>query len=278
MVRINQWDWTVKGSTKHKGRSVGALREREGQDAPQVLENWDVLLGDGTAFEFQIWVVCACGWEGLKFPVTADEVQERGRAGVEEALSIVSGWEHHVATAADMPPTTDADLRKVAALLRELGSREPRHALDVLRCMGTMLNGQLAESVADARRAGLSWSEIAEPLAVTKAAAYEKYVAIDPTRWDGKAERCGAAHREDYTLCEGDPEAVEIVLESGDRVLACVHHGARFYASVTRPRVYPVGGPDGPHAGAALEVYHRAAGMKPFFWMSEKDRLAEANR
>ena len=78
--------------------------------------------------------------------------------------------------------------------------------------------------------------------------------------------RCGAAHRDDATLCEGDRAAVRIVV-GADEVLACVHHGARLYASVEGARAYPVGGPEGPHAGAAIEVAHRAMGMDPFFWM-----------
>ena len=53
-----------------------------------------------------------------------------------------------------------------------------------------------------------------------------------------------------------------------DEVLACVHHGARLYASVDGAKVYPVGAPDGPNAEAALEVVRRATGMKPFFWLA----------
>jgi len=277
MVRINDWDWTVEGVTEHRGRTVGALAQRPGQDAPQLVEHWDTLLGDGTASSFEVWATCGCGWEGIKFSTGSNEVKRLGRAGVEAELLLRGDWDQHV-TSAMAPKPVEADLKKVADLLAEIGSRTPADALYVLRCMGSMLQGQLADSVAAARLDGRSWSEIAEPLGVSKAAAYEKYRAIDPTRWDGKAERCEAAHRQDYTLCEGNPEAVEIVLESGDSVRACVSHGARFYASTTRPRVRPVGGPDGPNAGAALEVYHRAQGMTPFFWMSATDQLAEVSR
>jgi hypothetical protein len=79
--------------------------------------------------------------------------------------------------------------------------------------------------------------------------------------------RCAAAHLDDPTPCEGDHKAVRILV-GGDEVLACVHHGARLYASVDHPTVYPVGGPDGPNANAALEVPRRATGMRPFFWMA----------
>ncbi|HET9168283.1 MAG TPA: hypothetical protein VFN97_02570 [Actinospica sp.] len=78
--------------------------------------------------------------------------------------------------------------------------------------------------------------------------------------------RCGAAHLDDPSPCEGDREVVRIVIGE-DEVLGCVHHGTRLYASVEHARVYPVGGPDGPNADAVLAVRRGAVGMEPFFWM-----------
>lgn len=76
-------------------------------------------------------------------------------------------------------------------------------------------------------------------------------------------QRCGAAHAKDPTPCEGDPAAVRVVDREGAETLACVHHGARLYASIDQPRVYPMPG----HDGAALTVYNRAASIEPFAWM-----------
>ncbi|GAB2887564.1 hypothetical protein [Streptomyces mayteni] len=78
--------------------------------------------------------------------------------------------------------------------------------------------------------------------------------------------RCAAAHPDDPTGCEGAGDVVRIVDRSGRSVLACVHHGARLYASLTRPRVYPMPGSD----GAAIEVYQRAQSLPPFCWQTEK--------
>lgn len=78
--------------------------------------------------------------------------------------------------------------------------------------------------------------------------------------------RCAAAHAEDPTPCEGPHDAVRIVDQLGAETLACVHHGARLYASLDRPRVYPMPG----HDQAALEVYTRAQGIEPFEWMRNR--------
>lgn len=83
--------------------------------------------------------------------------------------------------------------------------------------------------------------------------------------------RCGAAHPDDGSHCEGDPRAVRLVV-GADEVFGCVNHGARLYASVDHVEVHPVGDPNGPNAAAAREVVHRAAGMKPFFWMDARIR------
>lgn len=78
-------------------------------------------------------------------------------------------------------------------------------------------------------------------------------------------DRCVAAHIEDPTPCEGPREAVRVADRIGGSVLACVHHGARLYASLDGARVYPQPG----HDGAAIEVYYRAQRLRPFPWMCE---------
>lgn len=77
--------------------------------------------------------------------------------------------------------------------------------------------------------------------------------------------RCPAAHVDDPDPCEG-PEAVVILDEHGDEARACVHHGARLYASLHRPRVRPLSG----HDGIALEVYYRAQHTAPFAWITDR--------
>lgn len=77
------------------------------------------------------------------------------------------------------------------------------------------------------------------------------------------AARCAAAHDADPTPCEGPQDAVRIVDRYGSEVLACVHHGARMYASLIGPRVYPMPG----HDGAAIEAYQRAQDLPPFCWL-----------
>lgn len=81
----------------------------------------------------------------------------------------------------------------------------------------------------------------------------------EPTSFD----RCPAAHPEDLSPCEGPQDAVTVVDRQGAEALGCVHHAARLYASLDRPRVYPSEG----HLGAAVEVYRRAQQLKPFGWM-----------
>ncbi|MET9414130.1 hypothetical protein ABZY03_08050 [Streptomyces klenkii] len=78
------------------------------------------------------------------------------------------------------------------------------------------------------------------------------------------AVRCIAAHSEDPTSCEGPLDAVRITDRRGGQALACVHHGARMYASLDGARVYPVS-----VSSAALEVYTRALTISPFAWMAE---------
>ncbi|AEW94625.1 MULTISPECIES: type 2 periplasmic-binding domain-containing protein [Streptomycetaceae] len=73
--------------------------------------------------------------------------------------------------------------------------------------------------------------------------------------------RCAAAHQDDPVPCEGPHDAVRVVDQHGAEVGACVHHGARLYASLIAPRVYP-----GSVDGAAIEVYQRARALPPFPW------------
>ena len=78
------------------------------------------------------------------------------------------------------------------------------------------------------------------------------------------ADRCPAAHDEDPTPCDGEP-VVRVVDQTGEGLSACVHHGARLYASLEQPRVYPLAGQD----GAAIEVYPLAQVLPPFAWMRD---------
>lgn len=79
--------------------------------------------------------------------------------------------------------TKDEDLSRVVRLLTELRTeRGAAEALYLLRNAGLILNGQMAEAVVTARREGLSWQQIADPLMLTKAAVYEHYRSIDPQK------------------------------------------------------------------------------------------------
>ncbi|MFF6847106.1 hypothetical protein [Streptomyces antimycoticus] len=78
------------------------------------------------------------------------------------------------------------------------------------------------------------------------------------------ADRCPAAHAEDPTPRDGG-QVVRVVDQQGTGVSACIHHGARLYASLIRPRVYPLAG----HDGAAIEVYNLARVLRPFPWVHE---------
>lgn len=79
-------------------------------------------------------------------------------------------------------------------------------------------------------------------------------------------DRCPAAHDEDPTPCEG-PVVVRVVDQLGTETTGCVHHAARLYASLDRPRVYPLPG----HDGKAIEVYNRGHETLPFAWQAERD-------
>jgi hypothetical protein len=72
-------------------------------------------------------------------------------------------------------------------------------------------------------------------------------------------ERCEAAHPEDGSACEGEPDAVRVIDQAGDEVYGCVHHIAVMLASVEGARVYP-----GSVEGSAIEAYTLARLLQPF--------------
>ncbi|MFD8785965.1 hypothetical protein [Kitasatospora sp. NPDC059599] len=74
--------------------------------------------------------------------------------------------------------------------------------------------------------------------------------------------RCEAAHLGDASPCEGLLDAVTVLDRHGDAAKACVHHGARLYASLIDPRVRPGSVPD-----AAIDVYYRAQNTSAFAWL-----------
>src|SRR5262249_6926495 len=69
-----------------------------------------------------------------------------------------------------------------------------------------------------------------------------------------KAARCGAAHPDDPRPCEGRPDAVRVVDQTGVSTHGCLLHAAVLLASLAGGRVYPMHGPP----GSAIEVYSRA--------------------
>ncbi|MFD5467043.1 hypothetical protein ACFWIQ_30095 [Kitasatospora sp. NPDC127059] len=77
--------------------------------------------------------------------------------------------------------------------------------------------------------------------------------------------RCEAAHVDDTSPCEGPRDAVTVLDRHGDAAKACVHHGARLYASLISPRVRPGSAPD-----AAIDVYNRAQSASPFAWLDRQ--------
>ena len=72
--------------------------------------------------------------------------------------------------------------------------------------------------------------------------------------------RCTAAHVLDPRPCEGAPDTVQIVDQTGGGVAACLLHGAVLLASLDGGRVYPLGVPE----GCAISVYVRARSLPPF--------------
>ncbi|MFJ8470593.1 hypothetical protein [Kitasatospora sp. NPDC094011] len=73
--------------------------------------------------------------------------------------------------------------------------------------------------------------------------------------------RCEATHPDDASPCEGPRDAVTVLDRHGATAKACVHHGARLYASLISPRVRPGSAPE-----AAIEVYNRAQTTPAFAW------------
>lgn len=76
--------------------------------------------------------------------------------------------------------------------------------------------------------------------------------------------RCEAAHVADPRGCEGRPDAVCIVDQTGAGVQACLLHGAVLLASLDRGRAYPLHGPQ----GSAIAVYTRARDLPPFDFLT----------
>ena len=83
--------------------------------------------------------------------------------------------------------------------------------------------------------------------------------STDKNQSGTKAERCGAAHPEDTSGCEGRTDAVRIIDQAGNEVSGCVRHGAVLLSSLERGRVLP-----GSVEGAAIEAYQRAQTLPPF--------------
>jgi hypothetical protein len=265
---IDTWQWKLPQVTGHQGTSVGVALAPD--TAPRLSTRWEDLAEDGA--DIEVWAMCSCGWGGLRGPFTAQLVRDAGRAQLEELTLLREQWEQHAREEhAAAAPNNDAELRRAAELLARWRRLDAVDAILLLRSAGHMVDGALADAVAVARRAGLSWERIAEPLGVTRAAAHQRYKAIDPRRWDGTSPRCDAADllTGDTDLCEGDQAAVRLfdraeIPDEQERysggILACVHHGARLFARLRHARVYPAS--PGREDTPALEVYHRAQSIK----------------
>ena len=163
----------------------------------------------------------------------------------------------------------DRLLEQVKYAAAEEHTGKPLAALGLAAYARERLADRFGILVAASRLGSASWEAIGRELGLSKQTAYNRYAHLDPDRWDGTSERCGAADQllGDRDACEGDIDAArvmesyEIPTEEQRRtygVTACVRHGARLYAQIgTYARVYPTGGPDDPRR-AALEIYHRA--------------------
>lgn len=164
----------------------------------------------------------------------------------------------------------------LTALTRALGkvaeAEGPLSALGLTQRSVAELEFELRRRVVKAREDGASWTQVGAELGVSKQTAHNRYSAIDPLRWDGASPRCAAAGLlpGDTEACEGDQDAAWVLdsvripsdeQKRRDGVLSCVRHGAQLYARYLHARVYPTGGPDDPRR-AALEIYHRAQGIK----------------
>jgi hypothetical protein len=170
----------------------------------------------------------------------------------------------------------DAVNAAMTALVRALGKvaeeEGPLAALGLTRRSADELTAELRTRVYAALVNGATWERIGGELGVSRQTAFSRYKHLDPRRWDGAAPRCAAAGLLDGNAeaCEGDQDAAWVLdsvriptdeQKRRDGVLACVRHGAELYAGYLHARVYPTGGPDDPRK-AALEIYHRAQGIK----------------
>jgi hypothetical protein len=65
----------------------------------------------------------------------------------------------------------------VASLMtaRDFDDGDPAALVHVLASLAWQLDGRLALAVADARRWGCSWAEVADLLGVTRASAWQRY-------------------------------------------------------------------------------------------------------
>ena len=77
--------------------------------------------------------------------------------------------------------------------------------------------------------------------------------------------RCAAAHVSDPRPCQGRPDTVRIVDQTGADTEACLLHGAVLLASLHLGRVYPLHGPQ----GSAITVYQRARDLPPFDFLAK---------
>jgi hypothetical protein len=71
---------------------------------------------------------------------------------------------------------------------------------------------------------------------------------------------CYAAHPDDSSPCDGPPDAVRVVDQTGAETLGCVNHGSALLASLTGGRVYPTG----VVPGAGVEAFERAQRRRPY--------------
>ncbi|MFE0171078.1 hypothetical protein ACFWZ2_02080 [Streptomyces sp. NPDC059002] len=78
----------------------------------------------------------------------------------------------------------------------------------------------------------------------------------------GSVQRCGAAHEEDRTPCEGPLMAATIVTRDGEEITGCVRHSARRLASLPQARLHPLCC----LSPWAVAIYCQAATLPPFAW------------
>ncbi len=233
---------------------------------------WEIPAGRDPE-KLQVRAVCGCGWhenetgtvDCIPFVLFAD-----GTVNVEATETAVRRlWQDHV----DMLALASAALSAAEMLagppMAKLKTMEPLERLRTVRHVRLGLDVIEREAVIEARRTPgqESWAKIGVALGTTKQAVYERFREAE-RKAIAEGPRCQAANAEDPTPCEGDREAVRVVDKLGGEALGCVHHAARLYATLEDPRVYPNGDANN---GKALEVYHRAADLKPWPWDYEKN-------